>query len=109
MDGYNAIDVFSINEVKTNKIWWNGTEYKTVYRKCYQGTSTASYVIASNVEDMVDSGGYWIDDSNQQSVFPFDTSAVISVRKTTTNNLIFSSASLARPCKIWVEYTKITD
>lgn len=101
-------DVYSTDEIITNKKWWNGTEWKTVYRKRYVGNGTLGLILVQGVEDLVSCGG-WVTFQNQQTPFPFDVpSNTFSIRKNTSNDLRIANDFSAN-CNIWFEYTKIDE
>lgn len=110
-------DVYSTNEIKTNKVWVNG---KPIYRRCYNAritTQTANIDInnfVADVESIVSlTGGakgnnysygfYWKDNS--------DHYLAILNQNTTNLNIQIGTSYPAVPfnATVIVEYTKTTD
>lgn len=54
---YTQPDIYSTSEVKTNKVWIDG---KPIYRKVFNRTNTNSFVIASDLETIVNIYGNFV-------------------------------------------------
>ena len=105
-------DVYSTNEVKTNKIWIDG---KPIYRIVFKTNSWQSSISISslNIETPIDAYGYVYTNGNQWRHLPFygsaENNSTIYVK---TNELVITSGTggyCKGPLQIIFEYTKTTD
>ena len=105
-------DVYSTNEVKTNKIWIDG---KPIYRIVFKTNSWQSSISISslNIETPIDAYGYVYTNGNQWRHLPFygsaENNSTIDVK---TNELVITSGTggyCKGPLQIIFEYTKTTD
>ena len=104
-------DVYSTDEVKTNKkILINGV-WKDVYRKCFTGVIASNTVLLQNVLSIVNVGGMYTDADNVTKPFPLESydQNCRSVRLYTDNTLKINCQYSNQNYKIWIEYTKITE
>lgn len=109
-------DVYSTDEIKTNKIWIDG---KPIYRKVYEGMSVndISFIIDTSLKSgttvLTDCGGYFSQSSRGEKM------NVGGYLNQNWYNGIYldpeglrayiSTALRNSPYKVWVEYTKNTD
>ena len=120
-DGYNAKEIYSTSEIKTNKVWIdeNGIRH-SVYRKVYtrqDGTLQGDYTIDNRgiISTLVsyeiiikNSSGNWV----SPSYFAPDNFYGCGVKHDAqTNNLVFSvlGGNTIINTRITYEYTKTTD
>ena len=107
-------DVYSTDEVKTNKVWINS---KPIYRKVIarnqsitNGTSIS--VSSLNIDELIKIGAI---NQNQSSNFKFfgsyydSSSEKLNIHLNNNDIQVWSGTGVNYTSTIWVEYTKTTD
>ena len=115
--GYEQVeeekDIYSSEEVKTNKVWIDG---KPIYRKTYHGTTTFDIDEATqllipasvNVDKIINYSGYVTEHSGRNVLTVND----VRIVKVSDNKVLFQSTNNSlknSPYAITFEYTKTTD
>ena len=119
MDGYNAKEIYSTSEIKTNKVWIDG---KPIYRRCLKvlsSTNISNGATISGVSDVFVSDitptlstliSYNILGSGDSSLMAtFNTSNGVFGSRLTDGSHYVSHYTIPANSYIYFEYTKTTD
>lgn len=114
-DGQNTIDLYSTDEVKTNKVWIDG---KPIYRIAVEDTSSVSssasnistnaYNILSTKNIKIVIRASWTRPLSS-SYNPYYVPLEIEITSSSIRKKGFSSATGYAGCYLILEYTKTTD